>query len=326
MSNLSPELLSIEYQAALARLQRIEDRLLLSGVVGLLISVAAAAYALGNRADLKPGYAWAAPVPFLASAALLLALFAWRLAARTQLNDLRHQGGLSTPDPAVRTPFLHGLLVLPVSGLFILYGLTLLYSLRAVYSASRAAGTAFGVVFVLLNAALALAGLAVWRLWREQPPLTAGEVRQVLIPYPAELLAGMGLFSAGFIVPLLTMGLNATQIPVLNALFRRNIDFTSSVPLAAEMALGLAYFLVIEFLLLPAAQMWHWEPQAESASDRKDTYAQILNAAGFSPGAGFFTGGASLADPGGADLDSTGRREADCAHPRWTRKTIPRPL
>ena len=69
MSNPSPELLSAEYQAALARLQRIEDRLLLSGVVGLLISVATAAYALGNRADLNPGYAWAAPVPFLASAA-----------------------------------------------------------------------------------------------------------------------------------------------------------------------------------------------------------------------------------------------------------------
>ena len=294
MSNLSPEFLSIEYQAALARLQRIEDRLLLSGVVGLLISVAAASYALGNRADLKPGYAWAAPVPFLASAALLLALFAWRLAARTQLNDLRRQGGFSTPHPTMRTPFLHILLVLPVSGLVVLYGLTLLYSLRAVYSASRAAGTAFGVVFFLLNAALALAGIAVWRLWREKAPLTAGEVRRILIPHPAELLAGMGLFSAGFVVPLLTMGLNASQIPVLNALFRRNIDFTNSIPLAAELALGLAYFLVIEFLLLPAAQMWHWGPQTEPASDEKNIYTQIFTRLVLALGLAFLLGGPAL--------------------------------
>jgi hypothetical protein len=294
VTDLSPQLLTVEYQAALARLQRIEDRLLLSGVVGLLISVAAAAYALGNRADLKPGYAWAAPVPFLASAALLLALFAWRLAARAQVNNLRRQAGLSTPPVPTRTPFLHSLLALPVSGLFIMYGLTLLYSLRAIYTASRAAGTAFGVIFVLLNAALFLAGLAVWRLWREKAPLTAGEVRQVLIPYPAELLVGMGLFSAGFVVPMLTTGLNASQLPAINALFRRNIDFTSSVPLAAEMALGLAYFLVIEFLLLPAAQLWHWEAHDGSAPARNFTYAHIFIRLVFALGLAFLLGGPAL--------------------------------
>ena len=294
MSDPSPELFSVEYQAALARLQRIEDRLLLSGVVGLLISVAAAAYALGNRADLKPGYAWAAPVPFLASAALLLALFAWRLAARSQVNQLRRQAGLSLSQTSTRTPFLHSLLILPISGLIVLYGLTLLYSLRAVYDASRAAGTAFGVVFILLNAALVLAGLSVWRLWRDKAPLTTGEVRQVLMPFPAKLLAGMGLFSAGFIVPLLTMGLNASQLPLINALFRRNIDFTNSVPLAAEMAVGLTYFLVIEFLLFPAAQLWRWEIQAEFAPNRSFIYVQIFTRLILALGLAFLLGGPAL--------------------------------
>lgn len=294
MSDLSPELLSIEYQAALARLQRIEDRLLLSGAAGLLISVAAAAYALGNRADLKPGYAWAAPVPFLASAAVLLALFAWRLAARTQVSNLRRQAGLPPSPISARTPFLHSMLALPVSGLIILYGLTLLYCLRSIYSASRAAGTAFGVVFLLLNIALALAGLAVWRLWRNKSPLTAGAVRQVLLPYPAELLVGMGLFSAGFIVPLLTMGLNASQLPVINALFRRNIDFTTSVPLAAEMALGLAYFLVIEFLLLPAARSSRWGTRAEPVPEGALTDLQLMIRLVFALVLAFLLGGPAL--------------------------------
>ena len=294
MSDLSPELLSIEYQAALARLQRIEDRLLLSGAAGLLISVAAAAYALGNRADLNPGYAWAAPVPFLACAAVLLALFAWRLAARAQVNDLRRQAGLPALPLSARTPFLHSLLALPVSGLLILYGLTLLYCLRSIYSASRAAGTAFGVVFLLLNIALALAGLAVWRQWRNKPPLTAGAVRQVLLPYPAELLVGMGLFSAGFIAPLLTTGLNASQLPVINALFRRNIDFTTSVPLAAEMALGLAYFLVIEFLLLPAARSSRWGTRAEPIPEGTLTDTQLGIRLVFALSLAFLLGGPAL--------------------------------
>ena len=294
MSDLSPELLSVEYQAALARLQRIEDRLLWSGVVGLLISVAAAAHTLGNRADLNPGYAWAAPVPFLATAAVLLALFAWWLAARIQVNDLRRLAGFAAPPASTRTRFLNFLLALPASGLLILYGLTTLYSLRAIYTASRAAGTTFGVIFVLLNVVLALAGLAVWRLWREKTPLAAGEVRQVLMPYPADLLVGMGLFGAGFVVPLLTTGLNASQLPVINALFRRNIDFTSSVPLAAEMALGLAYFLVIEFLLFPAVQLWRRGPLDESVPARRFTYAQIIIRLVLALGLAYLLGGPGL--------------------------------
>jgi hypothetical protein len=294
VSDLSPELLPVEYQAALAHLQRIEDRLLLSSVVGLLISVAAAAHALGSRADLNPGYAWAAPVPFLASAAVLLALFAWWLAARARVNNLRRLAGLPAPPASPRTSFLHSLLALPAVGWLVLYGLTLLYSLRAVYTTSRAAGTTFGVVFVLLNVALALAGLAVWRLWREKTPLTAGEVRQVLLPYPEDLLAGMVLFSAGFVVPLLTMGLNASQLPVLNALFRRDIDFTTSVPLAAETALGLAYFLVIEFLLFPVVRLWRQVRHAAPAPAQIFIYTQLIVRLALALGLAFLLGGPAL--------------------------------
>src|SRR5512141_3253556 len=97
MSIVPPDLLPAEYQAALNRLHMIEDRLLLAGAGGLLLSSGAAAYALGFRSELgdKLGYAWAAPLPFLATAAVLLALFAWRLAARAHVAALRRQAGLA---------------------------------------------------------------------------------------------------------------------------------------------------------------------------------------------------------------------------------------
>jgi len=255
VSTIPPKFLPAEYQTALARLQRIDEALLLSGAGGMLLTVGSAAYVLGNRANLNLGYAWAGPVPFLVAVAVLLALFAWRVAARRQVSALRRQAGIPEPPPSPYAPLFHRLIALPASGLLVLYGLTLLYSLRVIYSASRAAGSAFGVIFALLSALAGLAGLAVWRMWREQAPLTPGEVRQVVLPYPADLLAGSGLLIAGFLIPPLTMGLNASQLPIINALFRRNVDFTTSVPLAAIAALGLAYWVVIEFLLLPAVRM-----------------------------------------------------------------------
>ena len=200
MSANYPEFLAAEYLAAQSRLQRIEDRLLLAGAGGALLSCAAAAYALNFRATLtdKPGYAWAAPLPFLVTAAVLLALFAWRVGARAQVAELRRQAGLPEPAPSRALPLLHRLLWLPGAGLAGLFGLTFLFSLRAIYTVSRVAGTSFGLVYGLLVAALALAGWAVWREWRGQPALTAGELRRSLLPYPAELLKGFGLVAAGF--------------------------------------------------------------------------------------------------------------------------------
>jgi len=281
VNTIPPELLPAEYQAALSRLHLIEDRLLLAGAGGLLLSTGAAAYTLGFRSELgvKLGYAWAAPLPFLATAAVLLALFAWRLAARTQLAALREQAGMPGTSTPAHPPLVHRLLLLPGAGLGLLYGLTVLFSLRAIYTASRAAGTSFILVYAVLTGALGLAGWAVWRTWRGHAPLSLAELRRAVLPFPAEFLQGFGLVLAGFLAPLLTVGLNASQLGVINALFRRNVDFTTQLPVAAVAALGLATFLVIEGLLVPAGRMWQARravgPDSQNAADQFG-YALII--------------------------------------------------
>ena len=50
--------------------------------------------------------------------------------------------------------------------------------------------------------------------------------------------------------------MNASQLSAVNALFRRNLDFTDSLPVAAIAALGLVYFMIVEGLLLPAGRAW----------------------------------------------------------------------
>jgi hypothetical protein len=252
------EFLAADYLAAQERLHRIEDRLLLVGAGGVLLSVGAAAYTLNFRAplELKLGFAWALPLPFLVTAAVLLALLAWRTGARAQVDRLRRQAGLPDTSPSRAIGIIHRLLWLPGSGLAGLFGLTFLFSLRAIYTSSRVAGTSFGLVYTLLCAALGLAGWVIWREGRGQPALTLGELGQRVLPYPAELLKGAGLVAAGFAAAWLTSGLNASQLNVVNALFRRNIDFSNSLPLAAILALGLVYFLIVEGLLVPAGRMW----------------------------------------------------------------------
>jgi hypothetical protein len=256
VSEIPPEFLAAEYQAALARLHRIEDRLLLTGSGGALLCAGAAAYTLGHRADLNPGYAWATPLPFLAVAAVLLALFAWRLAARAEANALRRHFSADGLPASPYAPLLHRLVLIPAVTLAGLYLLTFLFSLRVIYDSSRAAGTLFTLAYFLLSAALGLAIWAVWRAWRGPAPLTGSEVRRLLLPYPAELLVGLALFGAGWLAPLLTVGLHGAQLPVINALFRRNVDFNGAVPLAAVAALGLAVWAVFEGLLLPAGRGW----------------------------------------------------------------------
>lgn len=275
MSDISSILLPTEYQAALARVQRIEERLLSISVGGGLLALATAAYVLINRTELKVGPAWLAPLAFILTAAVLLGLFTARIAARTQVRALRCQAGMPA-DPATTPaypPFLRSLMLLPGLGLALLYLLTVLYALRAVYSVSRAAGTIFGLGYGLLSIVLCLAAVAVWRYWHEKPALTFSTIRQVLLPDPADLLVGIGLFTAGFLAPAATVGLNAAQLGVINALFRRSVDFTDSVPWAAAAALGLCYFAVLEGLLVPAGRCWLKLRQAET---NNGGYAQII--------------------------------------------------
>jgi hypothetical protein len=259
VSIIPPNFLPTEYQAALARLHHIEDRLLLAGTTGTLLCVGSAAYTLGYRKDLNLGYAWATPIPFLVTTAVLLGLFAWWLGARNQVSALRRQAGF--PADLLETnhlasPLLRRMLWIPAVGLCGLYGLTLLFGLRAIYTASRTAGTVFGLIYSLLSLVLILAAWVIWRQRDQQTQCTLAEIRQFFLPDPGDLLLGMGLFSSGFLLPLLTVGLSTAQFPVINALFSRNVEFTTHVPLAAVGALALAYLGVTEGLLVPAGRIW----------------------------------------------------------------------
>lgn len=263
--------LATEYQAALARLHRLEELLLLTGAGGLLTSVGAAAYAIGYRANLKLGYAWAAPLPFVATAVLLLALFTWRAEAHAQVNDLRNRAGIPAPPASLRAPLFYRLLALPAAAMIGLFGATTFVALRAIYTASRAAGTIFALVYGILLVAVLVAGWAAWRAWKGSPALTPSAVRLLLLPYPGDLLLGLGLGIAGLLAPLLTVGLNTEQVPILNALFRRNLDFEVQVPLAAVLALGGLYLVVTEGLLIPAGRLWKDLP-----SQPENIYAHIF--------------------------------------------------
>jgi hypothetical protein len=152
--------------------------------------------------------------------------------------------------------------------------------MRAIYTASRAAGTAFFLVYLILSLATLVAGLAARRAWLGASPLTPGALRAVLLPRPTDLLLGLGLGAAGLLAPLLTVGLNAEQIPAINALFRRGQDFTAEVPVTAVLALGLLYLVVTELLLVPAGRLWAGlnrpsEAPAPSAA-RRFIYIQII--------------------------------------------------
>jgi hypothetical protein len=293
------ELLPAEYQAVLVRLHRIEDRLLLAGTFGLLVSAGAAAFAVGDPAALNLGYAWAAPLPFLATTVILLALLSQRLATLCRLADLRQQAGVSQTEPAnPYTPFLLRLLALPLSGAVLLYGLTGFVSWRAIYTASPLAGTLFGLTYSLLTLVTLLAGWGVQRQACRQAPLTFSLVRQGLLPYPAEFITGSGLFTAGWLAALLTVGVNTVQLPLLDAIFRRNQNFTQTVPLAAIAALGFLAFAVIEGLLVPAGRLWRDLRTARAAEAPTRLinfgYAHVLVRLGLALPLAFWLGGAAL--------------------------------
>jgi hypothetical protein len=224
-----------------------------------LLCVGAAAYTLGYRKDLNLGYAWAAPIPFLLTGVVLLTLLAWWLGARVQVSALRQQAGFSPNQLETNrfaSPLLQRMLWIPAIGLSGLYGLTLLFGLRAIYTASRTAGTVFGLIYSLLTLVLVVAAWVVWKQRDQQTRLTPAEIRQIFLPNPGDFLLGMGLFTSGFLLPLLTVGLSVAQFPVIHALFSRNVEFTTHVPLAAVGALALAYFGVIEGMLVPAGRIW----------------------------------------------------------------------
>jgi hypothetical protein len=274
--NESPTfLLPIEYRAALERVQHLEDRLLWISGGGGFVALAAAAYVIINRAKLEIGPAWIAPIPFIITAAVVLGLFSARLVAQARVKFLREHAGSpeGLPTASSYSPVLRGLMLLPGICLGMLFLPTVAYALRTIYSISRAAGTIFGVVYFLSAILLGVAAVAVWRQWRALPPLTTTEVFRVVLPDPINLLLGMGLFFSGFMAPLVTVGLNTDQLGVLNALFRRAVDFTDTVPLGALAALGFTYFLVLEGLLVPAGRMWQTQRRAAASPQ---SYTQII--------------------------------------------------
>ena len=299
MSIFHLELLPVEYQTVLVHLHRIEDRLLLAGTSGLLVSAGAAIYAAGDPAALSLGFAWAAPLSFLATAIILLALLSLRLATLCRLANLRQQAGITQTEPAnPYTPFLLRLLALPLVGAELLYGLTGFISWQVINTTSPLAATLFSLIYSLLTLVTLLAGWAVQRQARHQAPLTFSLVRQLLLPYPAEFISGAGLFTAGWLAAFLTVGANAIQIPILNAFFRQNQSFNQTIPLAAIAALGLLAFAVIEGLLVPAGRLWRDLRTARAAGvptrSIQSGYAQVLARLGLALSLAFWLGGSAL--------------------------------
>ena len=234
----------------LRRLQKLEDYIFFSVVAAALGLAALSAYILVNRAALKLQEAWAAPVAFLVVGAVLLGL-AWQ-----RQNVKRALAGLPVAAPAAPpAPVPLGLRLLlgaAAFGYLALFALVTGVALRAVYNNNHFAGLVFGIIYALLTALelLAASGLrggaaANMDLW------------SLLLPGGLHL-ARMGAFWLGFAVPLITMGLQAGQLPQVNALFQRNKPWVllKDVPDAAVLGLGLLYFILLEGLLGQAGGAW----------------------------------------------------------------------
>ena len=187
---------------------------------------------------------------FLVAGGVLLGLAWQRLNVARALASLPAAAAAAPPAPVPLG--LRLLLGAAAFGYLALFALVTGVALRAVYNNNHFAGLVFGIIYALLTAleVLAASGLrggaaANIDLW------------SLLLPGGLHL-ARMGAFWLGFAVPLVTMGLQAGQLPQVNALFQRNKPWVllQDVPDAAVLGLGLLYFILLEGLLGQAGGAW----------------------------------------------------------------------
>lgn len=238
------------HSTLLRRLQKLEDYIFFSVVAAALGLAALSAYILVNRAALKLQEAWAAPLVFLIAGAVLLGL-AWQRQNVKRALSNAPAGAYPAAQPApvpLGLRLLLGAAALGYLALFVLVGGV---SLRAVYNNNHFAGLVFGIIYALLTA---LEALAVWNL---RGGAAGADLWSLLLPGGLHL-ARMGAFWLGFAVPLVTMGLQAGQLPQVNAFFQRNKPWLllKDVPDAAVLGLALLYFALLEGLLGQAGGAW----------------------------------------------------------------------
>lgn len=227
------------------RLHRLEDYLFFTAAAAALGLAALSGYVLVYRAALKLWLAWTAPLTFLIAAALLLGLFWQRQALLARLPP--------AAPPATPAPWgLRWLLMSAGLGYAVLYLLVAGVCLRFIYINNHLAGLAFGLIYAALTAVVALAGFSVLR-----PQSAPPDWHALLLPGGLNL-ARIGAFWLGFLIPLVSMGLQSEQLARVNALFAREKPWlrVAEVPDVAVLGLGVVYFLVLEWLICQGGAAW----------------------------------------------------------------------
>lgn len=234
----------------LRRLQKLEDYLFFSASAAALGLAVVAGYTLINRAALQLWLAWVAPLTFLIAGGVLLGLAWQRLATlRAWRSTLAEDPRPTAPRPPLGLRLLLGAAAL---GYLALFALVTGVSLRAVYTNNHLAGLVFALIYALLT------GFELLAAWGLRSAAAAGaDLRALLLPGGLNL-ARVGAFWLGFALPLVSMGLQAAQLPFVNLFFQRNKPWGAAgdVPLVAVLGLGLLYFLLLEGLLGQAGGTW----------------------------------------------------------------------
>lgn len=279
------DMLLAQYQASLKQDNRLAVRLEQAAVRGMLfLSLVTAFVFLGAGASLA--IAWIAPLLYLVVFGALMSLGARQAAAAWQSRILARQllgrgeapyHGGTIPDPFSPWRLSWKLGLLPGTAAVIFGGVFLpvtFYCWRSIYANNHLMGLAhagFYLALALLElmaaaglsfdlprryaAAYESGSLAGLELSPTRPLQTIG---RWIVPFPSRLMTGGRIFWAGFLAPLLIIGLDQSRLATLNALFRSFQDWetTASVPLLAMAALGLLVFIVAEILLQQAVAIW----------------------------------------------------------------------
>jgi len=285
------DVLLAQYQASLKQDNRLAVRLEQAAVRGMLfLSLVTAFVFLGAGTSLA--IAWVAPLLYLVVFGALMSLGARQAAAAWQSRILArqlqgsreapHYDGVESAGGAIPDPFSPWRLswklgLLPGAAAVIFGGLFLpvtFYCWRSIYAYNHLMGLAhagFYLALALLEL-MAAAGLSFdlprrYAAARESGLLAGLELSPArplqtigrwVVPFPRHFTGRSRIFWAGFLAPLLIIGLNQSRLEILNALFRSFQDWetTASVPLLATAALGLLVFIAAEILLQQAAAIW----------------------------------------------------------------------
>lgn len=281
--------LLVEYRASLRQSNHLATRMTIASLGGFLFLGLLTALLFYFRSNIPIALAWVAPLGYLIVFGVLIGLASQQVAAAWQGRILalrleRLGGETPLPDTA-QDPFnlwrlswklrlLAGAPAAVFGGLFLLTGY---FCARSVYNHGHIQGTGF-IFFYVLLALVELAALHslyadLPRLYRTayqaaastppvpipalrlEPPLRS--IQRWLLPAPGGLLDHGRAFWAGFLVPLLLLGLSKAQLPVLNALFSGLTGWKSpaDVPALAIVGLGVLIFLALELLLQQAVNL-----------------------------------------------------------------------